>query len=203
MIQDRLQPNSKIGIFDAVKELQLNLSKCDKKTTVKLKDRIVQLGASIWRRLAIVSKSREINLDEILVDRKQKSSGEISVFEDDAAQSSITDHTVAYCIAIDGVCLLHTFEIPKNAQPGSDLAIELCKLVEEKAHGCSTVIVAFETYYEKTATRQGRKSKSKSQFYRISTSTSISKKSMKQLLQHEKTKTGTGTANSGNCKVFG
>ena len=45
MIKEKLQPDSTVGIFAPVKKLQLNCFKKHlRKTTVKLKDRKVQLG---------------------------------------------------------------------------------------------------------------------------------------------------------------
>ena len=45
MIKEKLQPDITVGIFAPAKKLQLNsFKKHLRKTTVKLKDRIVQLG---------------------------------------------------------------------------------------------------------------------------------------------------------------
>ena len=69
IIQERLQPDT-VGIFtQTVKKLQLN---CFKKQLCKLPDklkgRIAQLGddANIWRKMAVISKSREIDCTKII-----------------------------------------------------------------------------------------------------------------------------------------
>ena len=72
MIKQSLQPDITVGIFAPVEKLQLN---CFKKhlfeTTVKLEDGIVQLrgDANIWRKMAIISKLREIDGNKIISNR--------------------------------------------------------------------------------------------------------------------------------------
>lgn len=69
MIKERLQPHSIVRIFAPVKRLQLNFfQKYLRKTLVKLRDHIVQLGddANFWRKVAIISKSREIDCNKIV-----------------------------------------------------------------------------------------------------------------------------------------
>ena len=69
MIKERLQPDSVARIFAPVKKLQLNcFNKNFRKTPAKLKDPVVQLGgdANIWRKMAIISKSREIDCNKII-----------------------------------------------------------------------------------------------------------------------------------------
>ena len=67
-----MQPDITVGIFAPVEKLQLN---CFKKhlfeTTVKLEDGIVQLrgDANIWRKMAIISKLREIDGNKIISNR--------------------------------------------------------------------------------------------------------------------------------------
>ena len=57
MVIERLQPGSTIGLFDSIKNV-----------TVKLKDRVIQLGddANTWRKIAIISDSREIDRVNII-----------------------------------------------------------------------------------------------------------------------------------------
>ena len=68
MIKEQPQPDSTVGIFAPVKKLQLNCFKKHLKAPVKLKNRIVQLGddANIGRKMAIISKSREIDTNKII-----------------------------------------------------------------------------------------------------------------------------------------
>ena len=69
MVKERLQPDSTVGIFARVKKQQLNCFKKHlRKTPDKMKDRIVQLGddANIWRKMGVISKSREIDCSKII-----------------------------------------------------------------------------------------------------------------------------------------
>ena len=69
MIKEQLQHDSTVGINAPVKKLQLNCFKKNlRKTPVKLKDRIVQLegDANICRKIAIISKSTEIDCNRII-----------------------------------------------------------------------------------------------------------------------------------------
>ena len=68
-----MQPDSTVGIFAPVKKLQLNCFKKHLgKKPVKLKDRIVQLGddANICRKMAITSKSMEIDCNNIIINHE-------------------------------------------------------------------------------------------------------------------------------------
>ena len=73
IIEERLRPGSAVKAFESVKKVQLKTFKrSSMNTTLKTNDREIQLGddASIWRKIAIISASREIDRHSIIGDNE-------------------------------------------------------------------------------------------------------------------------------------
>ena len=132
MIEERLKPNSVVKVFDPVKKLLLNtLKKASKTNHIKLKDREIRLGddANIWRKIAIVSNSRDIDYNDIignyelsvtpqsLMDAKRNlhdgGQGKSKLIEvikaSDDYRSSIRCPDNVQCVVFDGFCMLKTY----------------------------------------------------------------------------------------------
>ena len=65
MIHERMNKENPINVFEPVKKVMLKKFKKEGRTNkVKFKEREIQLGddANLWRKIAIISASREIDI---------------------------------------------------------------------------------------------------------------------------------------------
>ena len=190
---------------------------CNAKKKLKLKDRTIQLGedANLWRRWALISSVRDIDADEVmgnceltvtpcsLMQRDQTLYGGyhgksdlMSTITDAVGSDSKTEKPIVQCVAIDGLCMLNRYKLPSNTKTGNDVIRAVCSWVDSLTVGCSTVIVTFNTYMDKSlksTTRDDRYKKSDvankgCRYYNVTATTNLSRLSMKQLLSHSKTK---------------
>ena len=214
--KERLQPASTVGVFDPIKKVKLKTFRsCNAK--VKLKDRTIQLSedSNLWRKWTIISSSRDMDGDTImgnfeltitpqsLMPRDKTlysgytgKSELMTVIKDAIGTESKFENPKVECVAIDGMCMLHRHKLPTNTKTGNDLIAAVCSWVDKLTVGCSTVIVAFDTYLDmsfKRNTRNDRYGKSDTKkeanrHYIITPTTNISRLSMIQLLSHSKTK---------------
>ena len=101
------------------------------------------------------------------------------------------------CFAVDAMYLFNQI-IPKPSwvTSGADVAKEFCKRIDDKSQSASFVIVAFDTYRErslkdKTRTKRQEQKKHKTlpRYYDVQDDTNIKKMSMMQLFAHKMTKT--------------
>ena len=120
----------------------------------------MQLGedANIWRKIAIISDSREVDRDDIianceltvtprcLMDRKQTlysgypgKSKLFTALKAAAGEDSTTKLPFVDCVGIDGFCMLHNFEKSSSVKTGKDLADAVCSWEDRKTQDCSTV----------------------------------------------------------------
>ena len=114
----------------------------------------------------------------------------MTVIKDAIGTESKFENPKVECVAIDGIYMLHHHKLPTNTKTGNDLIAAVCSWVDKLTVGCSTVIVAFDTYLDmsvKTNTRNDRYGKSDTKkkanrHYIITPTTNISRLSMIQLI---------------------
>ena len=183
---------------------------------MKCNGREIQLceDANLWLKVAIISRSRDINLEEIVGNHElttvprslMKRDGSVysggrgkselvTVLKKVLGEQCTTELLQIDCTAIDAGCMLNHITKPTNAKTGADLATAVCEWIDNNFKRCTSVIIAFDTYLEKflkSSTREDRYSKyseaTASRHYEIYATTNISRLSMKAILVNDKTK---------------
>ena len=210
MIKERLQKDSILPVFSSIKKVMIKTFKRGRsKKRIQLQDRVIQLpdDANLWRKIALIPSSREFDYDNIIGHSRNLMTRDRAIYNGghnksslmteikEAVGTNVTVHNPDIdCVAIDGMCMLNVIEKPFSIKTGADLTLAVCKWIDSKTQGCSSVIVAFDTYLEaslKKATRDDRKKKNNTKsliFYDINATSNIARLSMSNILAHEKTK---------------
>ena len=211
-VKERLQPDSTVNILAPVKKVKLKpLSNCNAKKTIKIKDKIVELGqnCNLFAKCSILAQKPDIDVERIvghhelstvprslmntdgsLLDGDEGRSQLVKTLKTESGTSSHPLINDFDCIAIDAMCLLNQMTKPTWVKTGKDLASSFCKRVDDIAMSAIILLVAFDTYKNvspKNVARAKRQTKKVSRQYEI-TSPTHQKLSMKDLLSHNSTK---------------
>ena len=216
-VDERLKPESTVGIFAPIKKLKMKTCKQgNKAATVKYKDKLATLKEEnlFISRFAMIRGSREIDMKYIIgkyeltpvVHSLMKRDGTLLDGWDgksDLAKTVLKEANVSVtpCIpfesevvAVDAMFIMNQISTkPIWVKTGKDLAKEFCDRLDKQSEGAEIIVVGFEWYSDVSLKAMAWKSrqkgkKKKRNDYVIEPDTDLSKRCMEDILGTTETK---------------
>ena len=216
--EERLKPDSKVGILTKLKKANIKTCKSGNKVAnIKYKDKVATLKEEnvFLSRIAMIRGTRDVDMKSIIgnyemtpvVHSLMKRDGTLLDGWDgksDLASCVLKESNVAVvenvscqfeCVAIDAMFIMNQITSkPAWVKTGSDLAKEFCNRVDQQSYGADIVIIGFEWYSDESLKSMAWKSRSskdkgkKRNDYVIEPDTDLTKRCMKDIIGTTATK---------------
>lgn len=210
-VEERLKPESKVGLFARLKKSKLKTCKeGNKGASIKYKDKVATLKEEnlFISRIAMIRGSREVDMKSIIGNHEltpvvlslMKQDGTLLDGWDGKAELAATTLKEANLpvvvnipfqsevVAIDAMFLMNQISTkPTWVKTGKDIAKEFCDRVEMQSEGAEIIVIGFEWYLENSLKSMAWKSRSSGDKkirhnYVIESDTDLSKRCMADIL---------------------
>lgn len=215
---ERLKPDSKVGLFAKLKRSGIKTCKSDNKAVnIKYKDKVATLKEEnvFISRIAMIRGQRDIDMKSVIGNHEMTPvvhslmkrdgtllngwDGKADLFSCVRAEAKVPVTEEApckfECVAIDAMFIMNQITTkPLWMKSGRDLSKEFCNRVDQQSEGAELVVIGFEWYSDnslKTMTWSSRKSTDKVKKrndYVIEPDTDLSQRCMKDILGTTATK---------------